>query len=334
MTPHLGSWTSALADGQLDAVAAERALAHVAGCRQCADELAAARAARRALLRTADVTPAPDLTERLLALSATIPPSDDDPLRKPQRAVHWQIPAEWQTTLTGDLAARRRRRRAQRVIAAGAGGVGVLGCALFALGQAPVVTPDQSRSSALALLAHVGDGRDMLTTGARASSSGDEVSERASAWLADHGWVAAQELPDGYEITSMRFLEGVGSEVVELDVEGPEGALVVRQQRGRLADVARSNGDVADGSARSEDAAGVNAAPDDELAGRDVDVLSSEPWHVAWQAGDVVVDVATDVPEDVLAEVVAAFPSHGYDAGVLPRISRGWTTVTGVLSSP
>ncbi|MFS0705380.1 zf-HC2 domain-containing protein, partial [Cellulomonas sp. 179-A 9B4 NHS] len=38
---HLGSWISALVDGQLDAAATERALAHVAGCRRCADELAA-----------------------------------------------------------------------------------------------------------------------------------------------------------------------------------------------------------------------------------------------------------------------------------------------------
>jgi hypothetical protein len=316
MMPHLGSWISALADGQLDAAATERALAHVAACRQCADELDAARAARHALLRSADVAPAPDLAERLLALSATIPPSDGDPLRKPVRAARWEVPAEWQTTLTGDLAARRRRRRTQRLVAAGAGGVGVLGCALFALGQAPVVTPDPSRSAALTLLAHVGDGRDVLATPAGTTTSGDGTAERATAWLTDNGWVAPEALPPGYELTGLRIV-GTAGDAVELDVEGPDGALVVHQERGRLADVA----DAPEGS-------GV------DVAGRDVAVLSREPWRVAWQAGDVVVDVAADVPQEVLTEVVAAFPGHGYDAGVLPRISRGWSTVTGVLSRP
>lgn len=328
MTPHLGSWISALADGQLDAAATERALAHVAACQQCADELDAARAARQALLRTADVAPAPDLAERLLALSASIPPSDGDPLRKPERAARWEVPAQWQSTLTGDLAARRRRRRTQRLVAAGAGGVGVLGCALFALGQSPVVTPDPSRSAALTLLAHVGDGADVLSASGETTTSG--ATEQAAAWLGDNGWVAPRALPRGYEITATR-LSG-GGEVVEIDIEGPDGALVVRQEHGRLADLTQDSN--ADGAAGMTDAAAAAGLDDLDADGRDVEILSSEPWHVAWQAGDVVVDVAADVRQDVLADVVAAFPGRGYDAGVLPRISRGWTTVTGVLSRP
>ena len=53
--------------------------------------------------------------------------------------------------------------------------------------------------------------------------------------------------------------------------------------------------------------------------GHDVRVLSADPWHVAWQSGDTVVDVATDVDADALAELVAAFPGSaaGDDAGVL-----------------
>src|SRR5690606_23106913 len=70
MTPHLGTWISALADGQLDPEARERALGHVAGCPSCAEELAAVRAARRALADAGDVPVAPDLTGRLLALGA------------------------------------------------------------------------------------------------------------------------------------------------------------------------------------------------------------------------------------------------------------------------
>ena len=56
---HLGSRLSALVDGQLSPAESERALEHVAGCPRCTEELAAARAARRALSAAAHVEPAP-----------------------------------------------------------------------------------------------------------------------------------------------------------------------------------------------------------------------------------------------------------------------------------
>ncbi len=302
MTGHLGSWVSPLADGQLDPAATEAALAHVAVCPRCAHELEAARAARAALLRARDVAPAPDLADRLLALSATIPPAADDPLRRPVRVTGWETPEQWRPTLTGNLEDRSRRRRARRLVAAGAGGAGVLGLALFALGQTPLVTPDPSRSAALALLSHAGDDAASVAVGEAGTGTGS-----AAGWLAEHGWVAPTNLPEGYEITAVRVV-GEEPDAVELDLDGPEGTVVVREQVGRL---------------------GAADAPDD-----DVEVLSRDPWHVAWQSGDVAVEVVGDVPDDVLADVVAAFPGRGYDAGVLPRISRGWTTVTGAIWRP
>ena len=95
---------------------------------------------------------------------------------------------------------------------------------------------------------------------------------------------------------------------------GPDGTVVGRQRAGQLADASAGRGL--------------------DVPGHDVQVLSADPWHVAWQAGDVAVDVTADVPRDVLTEIVAAFPGGGYDAGVLPQLSRGWTTVTGALSRP
>ncbi len=305
MSAHLGSWISPLADGQLDPAATEAALAHVAVCHRCARELDAARTARAALLGARDIAPAPDLADRLLALSATIPPADDDPLRRPVRVAGWEVPQEWRPTLTGNLDERRRRRRTQRLVAAGAGGAGVLGLALFALGQSPVVTPDPSRSAALALLSHAGDDGAAAVLAAEAPAGTGPGS--AEAWLAGHGWVVPESLPEGFEITALRVV-GDEFEAVEIDLEGPEGIVVVREQIGRLA---------AD-------------APESD----DVEVLSRDPWHVAWQSGDVAVEVVGDVPQDVLADVVAAFPGPGYDAGVLPQISRGWTTVTGAIWRP
>ncbi|AEG43736.1 zf-HC2 domain-containing protein [Isoptericola variabilis] len=309
MSAHLGSWISPLADGQLDPAATEAALAHVAVCPRCARELEEARAARAALLRARDVAPAPDLADRLLALSASIPPADDDPLRRPGRFTGWETPDAWRPTLTGDLEERRRGALARRLVAAGAGGVGVLGLTLFALGQAPVVTPDASRTAALALLSHAGDDGSTAWVGEAAGAPGVSAAEDAEAWLSEHGWVAPADLPEGYGIAAVRV---VGDEpgAVELDLEGPEGTVVVREQVGRLP-----------GASTAAEAA-------------DVEVLSRDPWHVAWQAGDVTVDVVGDVPDDVLADVVAAFPGRGYDAGVLPRISRGWATVTGAIWRP
>ena len=78
MNGHLGDRVSALVDGQLGPAAAERALAHVAGCPRCAADLAAARAARRVLSDCDDVRPAGDLTARLLALGGAPVPTGPD----------------------------------------------------------------------------------------------------------------------------------------------------------------------------------------------------------------------------------------------------------------
>jgi hypothetical protein len=83
---------------------------------------------------------------------------------------------------------------------------------------------------------------------------------------------------------------------------GPDGTIVVRQRYGRLA---ASTGETSL-----------------HVPGHDVRVLSSEPWHVVWQAGDIALDVSTDVPRDVLVDLVAAFPGGRYDAGVLPQLTR------------
>ncbi|MFD6137668.1 zf-HC2 domain-containing protein [Isoptericola sp. NPDC060257] len=321
---HLGAWVSDLADGQLDAAATERALAHVAGCPRCATELDAARAAHRALAAACDVAPDPELTNRLLALSASIPSATGDPLRDRGRSADWERPRAWEPSLSGDLGS-RRRHRTRRLVAAGAGGVGVLGVALFVLGQAPVVSPDPSRVAALTLLADAEPGGHDVAAGRAATAD-------ALAWLADHGWSAPAALPDGYAVTALRTDGCAGdggpdAAAVELDLSGPDGSAVACLRQGRLADlgtaVAGTTGGATDGSTGGL-----------AVRGHDVRVLSADPWHVAWQSGDTVVDVATDVDADALAELVAAFPGSaaGDDTGVLREISRGWTIMTGAMS--
>ncbi|MFD2796853.1 zf-HC2 domain-containing protein [Promicromonospora vindobonensis] len=314
---HLGDLVSALADGQLSPAETERALSHVTMCRLCARELDSARAARRALSSAADVVPDPALTARLMALQASIPPTSDDPLRRPFLGPDPLSVPVWQNAafdggdgFDGRLDRPARRRRAVRFTALGVGGAGVLGLALFTLGDVPVVSPQLSAQTSMTMLGRTGPdataaGQDVLAT---LDVAPEQLTPAALDWAADNGWAAPADLPDGYTVSAMRLVGDQG-QTLEIDLVGPSGHAVVRERPGQL-------------------------APNGSAALGEVQVLASEPAHVAWQSEDMVVDVVADAPEEVLTDLVASFGEHGYDAGVLPRIARGWHTVTGAIESP
>lgn len=318
---HLGDLISALADGQLSPAETEKALCHVTTCRLCARELDTARAARRALSSAADVTPDPALTARLMALQASIPPTGEDPLRRPLLGPDPLSAPAWQTaSFTGSFAGSARfdgsidrparRRRTARIAALGVGGVGVLGLALFSLGDMPVVSPQLSAQTSMTMLGRTGPddvaaGQDVLATFDEAPA---DVTAAALDWAEDNGWVAPADLPSGYTVSAMRLVGDKG-QTLEIDLTGPGGRAVVRERAGRL-------------------------AHGDDVTPGGVQVLATEPTHVAWQSDDMVVDVVAEAPEEVLTQLVASFGEHGYDAGVLPRIARGWHTVTGAIESP
>ncbi|MBO0607955.1 anti-sigma factor family protein [Myceligenerans salitolerans] len=328
MTPHLGSWISALADGQLDAGQTEQALEHVAICRACARELDDARRSRRLLSSaTDDVRPDPTLTARLIALQASIPGTDDDPLRSPRRLAfdapdaaarpHGTARPGWGgvplpglvdgVRLSGNVPT--GRRRTARFLAFGAGSVGALGLVLFGLGQSPQVSPGISAADAMTMLARTGPderaaGTDVLGGLAPAGTVPEQRSAAALDWVVAEGWAAPSDLPEGLEVTAVRLVGDEG-QILEIDLSGEAGHAVVREQIGRLAGGSDS-----------------------------VQVLARTPAHLAWQSDEVVVDVVADLPEDRLAELVASFPARDYDAGVLSRIARGWSTATGAITSP
>jgi len=329
---HLGTLISALADDQLSPATRERALTHVAGCDQCAAELAVARAVRKRLSCARDVLPTTDLTSRLLALSAQIPEAEGDPLRKgPAARDPWAPPPEagaLSCALTGDIAAHARRRRSRRVLVAASSGVAVLAVALFTLGDRPVVVPDRHVASPLTVLAEAGGATAAGATevalvpvlpelsddtGEGLPDGVDLADSSALAWMAENGWTSPTGILDGFDVTSVQLV-GTERDVLRMDLTGPDGTIVVREQVGRL--------DTSNLS-RSED-----------FEGRAVYVLSDEPPHLVWQAGDTVIDVVAEVSRDVLASFVATFPAHDFDAGVPARISRGWTTMTGALGTP
>lgn len=349
---HLGSQISALVDGQLPPSQAERALAHVACCPACAAELAAARAARRALSAARDLPVDPQLTARLMALGRTDPtavrppeeaarawPFEHGSVPLPGSASHQRMPGN---CLHGDL---RRRSVPARGLALAAVGAGAAVMALFVLGQEPQVAPVAHPAHALTLLGRAGTAQsdvaasgaplDSAVPGGTGTAAGGSATaalglaprtpatqvpatvtgpDEVIAWLENRDWAAPSALPDGYQLTGVRT-DVDGSAALELDLVGPDGLVVITEQHGRL------------------DPQAVGGAPVVELGGREVHVLSRAPWHGVWQVGDTVVSVVAEEPSASVEELVGAYPTEQYDAGVAARIARGWHVLTGAWDS-
>ncbi|MDO8121396.1 zf-HC2 domain-containing protein [Isoptericola sp. b490] len=291
---HLGSLVSALADGQLRPEEAERALAHVAVCTECADELAAARAARAALASAGDLAPDADLTARLLAL-ADSPPAEPPSVRSPRPprpgpgTGSLPIPGTGSRagTLSGGVAQRRSRVPMVAAVLSG-----VLLFALFALGNEPDITFAPRPADALST----------LHDAAVAADGGRDGLAALDSWFAAHPWAVQARVPDGYRLAAARTT----SHRVELDLEGPDGMVVVTQTRGRL-----TGGGVAV-----------------EVGGHRVLQMGDGPALLAWQSGDAVVSVVAEGPPWAATPVVAAYPVESYDGGAPARVTRGWQILT------
>lgn len=333
---HLGDRISALADGQLSPAATERALAHVATCCLCSSELASARAARRAVASADAVAPTADLTARLLSLAGAAPRVSGrervDPFAYPAAgAVSWDgisrldrgVPPH---TLTGDLTAQRSMRR---ITAGSLTGLGVMVVALFILGDGPAVLPSDGPAQSFALL---GAATTVAAPAVAADGSGevsaeswrplvrvvaDDVATSGATdyigWMRAHGWAAPTQVPAGWSVTAVRFLDET---TLEVDLVGPAGTLVVTERHGRL-DI-----DALSGTERNL------------VADRTVYVLGATPWHAAWQSGDTVVEVVAATGSGDVETLVAQFPLDAYDEGVPARITRGWGTMTQTLVQP
>lgn len=297
---HLGSWLSALADGQLPVDETERALAHVAVCPRCAGELAAARAARKALSAAAAerLEPAPDLTARLLSLAPAgaplLGPHPDPfvpttPLPSRSSGV---LPGRSSGVLRGDVLG--SGHAASRIVVGSVAGLGVLAACLFSLGERPVVVPSAHPGFALGVLGQ-----------ASAAAAQASTADQASGW-------SVPDLPSGWSLTATRAQD----DGVEVDLAGPSSTAVVSERRGHL------------------DATALAGQPTQQVGGREVYLLSSEPWHVAWQADDTVVEVLAPTAGDDVEALVAAFPAAPYDDGVTARIGRGWSVVARAFETP
>lgn len=337
MSAHLGSRVSSLVDGQLDAGATERALSHVAGCRDCAGEVRAARATRRVLSHgLRDVVPAPELMSRLLAMAMPVPGASEASTSEasaseastsvtgalraeaqvPRAVVFAEpqlLPPRWQA-LCGDLprAAQRRRRR---VVTAALVLAGVAASGLFALGSRPLVAPVRSTDEAFTALVSAGRWNPGMSPAVTTASSGESSSydHEVLEWMQAEGWPRPDALPEGLQVRALRFT-GEDATVLEVDLESPIGDVVIREERGQL-----SPAEVADLATVT-----VGGAP--------VYVVSAKPLHLVWQSSDTVIDLVSAASLDDVLQLVSTFSVDEFDTGFQARVERGWSTLTGALS--
>jgi len=331
---HLGTQLSALADGQLSSAAADRAMAHIALCPECAEGLASAHAARRVLAAAFEVHPTADLTSRLLALGAQQSEqrstgsvgqagqrAADDPAAPWADSRCVPLPVRRDGLPTGGLRGDVRPRRSPvAAMAAGALGVGLVSV-LFVLGGEPVTSPNQHPAETLGLLSRAADAAQASVTATVVDDApGQDLDAGAGVEPVDHvadagyGWARSVPLPDGYRVAAVRARDGAMPSV-EVDLVGPHGVVVVTQTLARL----------------DEDAVGGTPT---QIGEGTVLVLSTAPWQAVWQSGDVMVDVVAEVPSAEVVELVAAVSVRAYDDRAHARVVRGWQNLFASWSSP
>lgn len=366
MSAHLGDRVSAVVDGQLGPAATERALAHVACCARCAADLAAARSARRVLSDVDDVRPAGDLTARLLALGGALPADPAPGAHRPRQPMDPFVspsagrggtatftagpPSGGTTALAGLLGSGRSllgqeevlgsrdvlgsgrvlggsgvlggrgvlgsaggSRRGLRAAVGSLTGLGMVAVGLFLLGDRPEVAPAQASTEALSLLGAAVPAAATVTSDLAEPADGASTQEYLD-WMRTQGWTCPTAVPEGWTVTSVR--ERDGGETLEVALSGPAGDVVVTEQHGRL------------------DAGALTAADRLDVAGRTVYLLSTSPWHAAWQSGDTVVEVVSTDTGPEVASVVAQFPDGEFDTGLSARLTRGWDTLTAAVHLP
>jgi len=236
-----------------------------------------------------------------------------DPFAEPALGVP-EVHGRQARALRGDV----ERRHGTRVAMGSLAGLGAVAAMLFALGDRPAVVPTAHPAADLDLLGHAAS-EALRTTGAdgygfaevslRVGPDGPDAAAGGSgqdvvASLRDRGWSFPAEVPEGWSVAAVRWDDD--ARVLEVDLTGPQGALVVTEQEGRLETTA------------------LTAADRVDIGGRDAYVVSYTPWHVVWQCGSTVVQVVA--PDDV-SPFVEAFPVGTPDDGVPARISRGWSAV-------
>ena len=128
----------------------------------------------------------------------------------------------------------------------------------------------------------------------------------------------ATVIPDADQGAALTILAGGGTSAgntVQVDMRGGDGLVVVREHAGRL----------------DQDAA--QAMPVELIDGRNVFVLSQDPWHAVWQADQSVIEVVSAHRSAAVTELLATFPDEKFHDSLDRRIARGWRALSGMWTN-
>lgn len=316
MSAHLGALVSALVDDQLPPAAKERALAHLASCERCAEEVRDTRIAHK-IMSNAAGTPAlrSDFIDGLLHMATQETPSGPNVYSSAENpfVTHSAVPGG---AYCGVL---RKRGSAKQWIKYGS--VFALGgacAAAFILGSRPTVSPRTDADSIATRLSQLRSSAsfnplyEVTATQADGSKSGVDTT-KLSVWLEKHGWAAPSALPSGVTITEVGFQAEKPNEL-EIVVNTPRGEILIVESRGVL------------------DESTIKDARTLTVDRGTVYVLSETPAHLAWQSGDTVIELHSTQSTDEILQFAGTFKAQNHDSGISARLVRGFTDLAGVVS--
>ena len=313
MTSHLGEGASALVDGQLSLAEQEQALAHVATCAHCAQEVAVIRAAR-ALLSGAGQVPAPraELFTALASIAAQSPSSQTTAKSGTNPFLeHARLPG-------GELAGAVRPVRGRRLpVLAAAVTAGVLAVGVYTAGGPQSVRPDLSARAIAEHLGRVDITGDFVPVSGvgRITAAGlvrgvDDA--KLNDWLAAHGWSSIEDLPTGIAIDRVGF-SGPDRDTLEIVLVRDQDRIVLTQTHGQL------------------DLDTVRDLPTLDAQGGRFYVAGVHPTHLVWQSGHNVLEVSAQDSSADLQATINEFKVSPATAGVSDRMVRGLSQIAGAL---
>lgn len=316
MSAHLGPLVSALVDDQLPPAARDRALAHLAICERCTEEVRDTRVAHK-LMSNAAGTPAlrSDFIDGLLTMaSAEVhyerarPDSAENPF-----VTHSAVPGGAYCGVLSKPHGFKQWLKYGSVFALGGA------CAVaFLLGARPVISPKTDTDTVAARLALLRNSAafnplyEVTATQADGTKSGIDTA-KLSTWLEQHGWTAPSALPAGVTITEVGFLSDQPDEL-EIVVETPVGEILIVESRGVL------------------DESITKTATKLTLERGSAYVLSDNPAHLTWQSGDTVIELHSTHSVDEIMQFAGTFEAQHHDSGISARMARGFTNLAGVVS--
>ncbi len=320
MTKHLGDLGSALVDNQLSLANQEKALAHLARCPRCAQEVAAIRAARR-LLNTAPDIPAPrtDFLGSLIALDKDgLGGGFRDTRHGAQIGINPFLESEFipKGSLSGEIQNASGFKKHWPKYVAGLT-VGALCAGAYTLGGRPMITP---QLTAVATQEHLNrtnvtfDFMPVIAMSQNAQTA--QVSgidhDQLSDWLSAHQFSVPQGLPESVLVMRAGFISSDPG-VLEIVFDTEVGTVMVTETYGQL------------------NLNAVTGLPSIAHFSGPIYVASDAPTHLVWQSGENVMELSSPAAIADIGDMIDGFPVTPSDTGMKDRLARGLTQMTGVI---